>query len=381
MIKFLDQLSESDLKGKKVLLRVDFDVTVKDEKIEDDFRIKSHKEAIDYLVNNGAKVLLVSHIGHDDPSRTFEPIIEQIGEILNHILTLVPHSELTSLDLLFNASQVLLLDNIRQDPREIQNDDGFAVSLSNGFDFYVNDAFAVSHRKHTSVAAITKYLPSYGGFLIKKEIDNLSKAIAAPAEGKVLVVGGAKISTKLPVIKNFIDKAEKILIGGALANDFFQSQGISIGNSVTDDNVSPDVKSPNIILPHDILVSSDKTGQSGVELSPIKNINSDQTILDIGSETAKSFADIIKNSKMVIWNGPMGLSEVKAFAAGTVAVARAVAGASYSIVGGGDTITAADKLGLLDHYSFVSTGGGAMLDFLAGNDLPGLVALGYDANL
>lgn len=372
-MKTIDQLGKNELNGKKVLLRVDFNVPVMAGKIAEVFRIKVTRETINYLLENGAKVVLVSHI---EAVESFGPIVEQIGEILGQTLMLIPFSELNSLNDLFNASPILLLDNVRQDKREIENDKEFARELSAGFDFYVNDAFAVCHREHASVSAITEYLPSYAGFLIKKETENLSEALKAPAAGKIVVLGGAKISTKLPVIKNFLDKAEKILIGGAIANSFFKARGIQIGASVVDDTVV-DVFSPKIVLPESIVVTEDKTGKSGATSMPLGNIAPNQMIVDICPEFAEKFAEIIKGSEMAIWNGPMGLSEIERFAQGTKIIAQAVASASHSIVGGGDTIAAADKLGLLDKYGFVSTGGGAMLEFLADEKLPGLEALGY----
>jgi phosphoglycerate kinase len=290
----------------------------------------------------------------------------------------VPHAELASVDLLFEKCQLLLLDNIRQDSREIQNDEGLAVSLSNGFDYYVDSAFAVMHREHASIVAITKHLPSYAGLLTKKEVEGLSRAINAPADGKIFVLGGAKISTKMPVIKNFIDRAEKILIGGALANDFFQAQGINVGISVVDDTVSSDVRSENIILPGDFITNIKGGDSDSIRLyKKVINIGAAEAILDIGPKTAEEWAEMIERSKMVIWNGPMGYFEHKDFEEGTEVIAEAVAKVEHSIIGGGDTIAAVDKFGFLDKYGFVSTGGGAMLEFLAGNKLPGLEALGY----
>ncbi|MBI2062769.1 MAG: phosphoglycerate kinase [Candidatus Yanofskybacteria bacterium] len=376
-MKYLSDLKKQELNGKRVLLRVDFDVPILNGKIVEDFRIKSSKESLDYLINYGAKVLLIGHLGHDTSNASFGPIVEGLGEILGYTLTLVPHSELPNIDVLFAAGQTLLLDNIRQDPREIKNDEGLAVSLSKGFDYFINDAFAVTHRNHASVVAITKCLPSYAGFLIKKETENFKQAMESPVEGKILVFGGAKISTKLPVIKNFLDKAEKILIGGALANNFFKVRGIDVGASVVDDDFLLNIESEKIILPEDLLISDDKSGQSGGEIQQVKNIDPGHLILDIGPETAKHYTEIIKAAKIVIWNGPMGLSEIDAFAGGTRKIAEATASASKSIIGGGDTIAAVDKIDLLGRYSFVSTGGGAMLEFLAGNKLPGLEVLVY----
>lgn len=377
MTKYLDELKKEYLKGKKVFFRADLDVPIEDGKIGETFRIKAQKGTLDYLVNNEAKVLMAAHLGHEVSGASFGPILEEIGEILGQTLTLVPHSELTEIDNLFKAANVLLLDNLRQDKREMENDDRFAAELSEGFDFYVNNDFAVMHREHASVVAIAKRLPSYAGLLVKKEIENLSKAVSSPAEGKVLILGGAKISTKLPVIKNFLGKAEKILIGGAVANNFFKAKGINVGDSLVDDSVTANVKNNKIILPEDIIISA--TGEGGKEARPypVKDVGSGHYIPDIGPETARHYAELVREAKMVIWNGSMGKFEIDAFAEGTRVVAEAVAAAPKSLVGGGDTIAAADRFGLLDKFSFVSTGGGAMLEFLAGNKLPGLEALGY----
>ncbi|MBI4160370.1 MAG: phosphoglycerate kinase [Candidatus Yanofskybacteria bacterium] len=378
---YLDELKPEALAGKKVLLRVDFNAPVpklpfalKPNIVPPDietFRIKAHKHTLDYLVNAGAKVTLVSH---HDILKSFEPIVGQLGDILARRLELISLGKLQAPG---GQGDLVLLDNIRQDPREEQNDDGFAAGLAEGFDLYVNDAFSVSHRNHATVAAITKFLPAYGGLLLKKEIENLAQAIETPMAGKVLIIGGAKISTKEPVIKNFLDKAEKILIGGAIANDFFQAQGIKVGNSIVDDLITPDFTSPKILLPEDILVSADLSGASVAAARQVADIGAEEIIVDLGPKSAQKFAEIIADSSIAIWNGPLGLAEVEAFAGGTKAVAQAVAAAKHSIIGGGDTIAAADKLGLLSKFSFVSTGGGAMLEFLAGNKLPGLEALGY----
>ncbi len=376
-MKYLEELKNQELKGKKVLLRVDFNIPVVDsDKLGETFRIQAHRETLDFLTNSGAKVALVSHI--DPPLNSFSLLVEQIGAVLGQTLTLAPYSEVSSVDLLFKECTVLLIDNIRQDLREEKNDLTFASELANSFDYYINDAFSVCHRNHASVSAITKYLPSYAGFLIKKEVENLSKAMTAPAKGKVLVLGGAKISTKLPVVKNFLDKAEKILIGGALANNFFKAQGINVGASLVDDSVLSNCLTSDVQqLPEDVLVSRDKTGKAKPESYPIKDLDPEQVIVDIGPKTAELFAEIIKKSATAIWNGPMGLSEVEKFAEGTKIIAQAVAEAEKSVIGGGDTIAAVEKLDLLGKFSYISTGGGAMLAFLAGEELPGLRALGY----
>ena len=406
MIKFIDELKKEDLEGKKVLLRVDFNLSLlpatSDQlpaKIED-FKVKASKETIDYLLDNGASVVMLSHI--DPPLDSFASIIDQIAKVLGGKINLISHHDFFSGT--YNPARTTparqshsggdivqsgrlepitynLLENIRQDPREVQNNERLGRDLAVNFDLYVNDAFASMHRNHASLAGVAKFLPAYAGLLIRKETENLQKAINAPQEGKILVMGGAKISTKLPVIKNFADKAEKILIGGALANNFFQSQEIDVGASLVDNSVVPNILprpglGKNVVLPIDIVVTKDKTGNSGVLASVVRNLEPDELIVDIGPETAKRFSEIIAGSKMVIWNGPMGLNEVDGFAEGTFAIANAVAGVPGSIIGGGDTIAALWPE-IREKYGFISTGGGAMLEFLAGNKLPGLEALGY----
>ncbi|OGN19050.1 MAG: phosphoglycerate kinase [Candidatus Yanofskybacteria bacterium RIFCSPLOWO2_02_FULL_45_10] len=382
-MKYLSELKTEDLAGKKVLLRVNLDVPFDEvtKKIGERFRIEAHRETVKYLLEAGAKILLVSHSSEVE---SFLPLVEEVGETLGEIVTLVPHNELSEVHKLFEAGPLLLLDNIRQDLREEENDEGLALSLSKGFDYYINDDFATCHRAHASIVAITKILPSYAGFLIKKEIEHLNVALEAPAEGKILVLGGAKISTKLPVIENFLNKCERILVGGALANNFFKAQGVKVGASVVDVTVPVPILfgvesiHADIVLPIDILVTDDRSGQGKNETKPPGNITDSQLIADIGPKSAQQFAEIIVGAKLVIWNGPMGLCEIEQFASGTKMVAEAVAKAEKSIIGGGDTIAATDALSLLSKFTFVSTGGGAMLEYLAGEELPGLVALGYN---
>jgi len=387
MIRYISELNREQLNGKKVLLRVDFNVALSQLsavnnqpptfKIAEGFRIKSHKETIDYLTGNGAKVMLVAHISQIN---SFLPIVENIGEILGQTLTLVPLEHISDSGKLFSASSVLLLDNIRQDPGEEKNSDELANKLVQGFDLYVNDAFSVSHRKHASVSAVAGKLPAYGGLLIKKEIEGLSKALNAPVQGKTVILGGAKIATKLPVIENFLDKAEKILVGGAIANNFFKANGINVGASLVDDGTLSikNLDMNKIVLPVDALVSDDKGGNGNVRSVDLKNpdISAQESILDIGKETIFNFSEIINSSVMVVWNGPMGLNEVERFKNGTNIIAEAVSKVGYSVIGGGDTVAALPEV-LKSKFTFISTGGGAMLDFLAGKTMPGLVALGY----
>lgn len=350
-----------DLKDKRILLRVDFDVPVDDKgQIKESFRIKKQKEMLDYLVGKKAKVVIVAHISAAD---SFAGLVPQLHMLLGHEIEFVK----TTGDIpayLENYSVLGLLENIRNFSGEKENEEKFARELAAGFDIYINNAFAVSHRNHASVSAIAKLIPSYAGLLAQEEVVRLEKAIDAPKTGKVVVIGGAKAETKVPVIKNFMNKADLVLTGGVVANDILKEKGQDMGSSVVDENSKEllaglDLDNPKLLIPEDFVVFDDK-------------------ILDIGEKTIRRYVDAISRASMVIWNGPMGLFENPAFAMGTNELAITIANsAAYKIIGGGDTISAVNKLGLLDKFSFVSTGGGAMLAFLAGEKLPGLEALGY----
>jgi len=363
MIKSLIDLTEKELYGKKVLLRVDFNVPVLNREISEYYRIEAIQETIDYLLNRNAIVAILSHI---TAIKSFEPIFVKIREIIGKDLKFlsdcIGDAVKESLSKAISGD-IFLLENVRRYDGEENNDEKFAEKLAVNFDIYVNDAFAVCHREHASVSAVTKFLPSYAGFLFVKEIENLNKIIKSPKEGKTLILGGAKINTKFPVIKNFLDKAENILIGGAVANVFLKASGVDIKKSLTDDNFSEDAKNllkeENLIIPNDYKVSNDM-------------------ILDIGEKTADKFVETINKSKIVIWNGPLGKTEIPEFSHSSEKIAKAVTNFGvFSVVGGGDTIAFLEKNGLLDKFSYISTGGGAMLEFLAGKTLPGLLALGY----
>lgn len=364
MIKSIIDLTKKDLSGKKVLLRVDFNLPISDGKISETYRIKAVKETVDFLINENATVALISHI---TTLNSFEPIVRQIAELLGIGIIFIPDciGELvkTNLDNSKNG-QVFLLDNVRKYDGEENNDVEFAKKLAEPFNIYVNEAFAASHRNHASLVSVTKFLPSYAGLLLIKEIGNLTKAIEASRERKTLILGGAKISTKFPVIKNFLDKAENILIGGAVANVFLKTKGVDIKQSLTDDNFLTEagelLKNFNFAIPEDYVMA-------------------DNMILDIGPKTVEDFVKIIQGSKMIIWNGPLGKVEEEQFSVGSGKIAEAIMNSgAFSVVGGGDTIAFLERIGSVDKFNYVSTGGGAMLEFLAGNKLPGLLALGYD---
>lgn len=348
-----------DLKGKKVMLRVDFDVPVSAKgEIQESFRIKKQKETLDHLLAQGAKVVMIAHISAVPSFAELMPqlhlllgqeinFIKTVGEIQNYLL---------------NYAGPALLDNVRQNPGEKENDPAFAKELAKDFDLYVNNAFAVCHRDQASISGVPKILPAYAGLLIEEEVAQLQKVIEAPAEGKVVIMGGAKASTKVPVIKNLIGQAEAVLTGGVVANDILKEKGQDMGSSVVDEDLhlllmNLDLDNKKLFIPEDFIVFDNK-------------------ILDIGEKTMTRYVSIIQKAKTVIWNGPMGLFENPVFAKGTEMVAKTVADSSaFRVIGGGDTISAVDHFGLLTRFSFISTGGGAMLAFLAGDKLPGLAAL------
>lgn len=377
MMRLLRQLTEVDIKGKHVLLRVDFNVAIEGDKITEAFKIEQAKETIEYLLYHGASVALAGHITAID---SFKPIAQEIARVLGKKMIFAGNCTGMEVASAIAERDLVLLENLRLNEGEKKNDPEFAKLLAKPFDLCVDDAFGVAHRKHASVCAVTEFLPSYAGFLIEKEIRELGGALNAPVTRKVLVLGGAKISTKLPVIKNFIGKAEKILLGGALVNNIYKYHGLQIGKSLFDKDCMDEIKNiprQNVIVPEDVVLSTDPTGQGPIRFGGEKNCEPDDMILDIGPETARRYAEIIREASLVIWNGPMGKFEVPEFSIGTRVVAEACASAKHSIIGGGETIAAVRALTPDAKFSYVSTGGGAMLELLAGNRLPALEALGY----
>ncbi|MCX6712252.1 MAG: phosphoglycerate kinase [Candidatus Vogelbacteria bacterium] len=355
-MKTITQLKRKDLSNKKVLVRVDFNVPIKKGQVADGFRIEQSLPTINYLLEKGARVILVSHLGSDGKA-SLAPIAKYLNKIFP--TKLIARRGLAEIDKVLNAGQVVLLENIRRDEGEKKNDPAFAKQLAGLADVYVNDAFSVSHRAHASVSAITKYLPSYAGLLFIKEFKNLSLALK-PKGKMVAILGGLKFQTKIPLIKKFLKTADQIFIGGALANTFMKAMGCDIGASIADKEVSylkPLLKNKKIILPLDLV------------------INKKNQIVDIGEESLGQIREMVKGAKLILWNGPMGWFEVGE-KSGTLEVANIVAEAKgFSVVGGGDTLSAIEELKLMNKFGFVSTAGGAMLDFLATGTLPGIKAL------
>ncbi|MBI5079593.1 phosphoglycerate kinase [Candidatus Wolfebacteria bacterium] len=361
MIKAITELAGKELFGKKVLLRVDFNVPVEGGNISETYRFKVNKEAVDFLARNGAIIVLISHI---TAIAGFEPIVKEAESNLGHNFVFVKNfEELEQKLTVAKPGEIFLLDNIRQYDGEEKNNAAFAEKLAKPFDIYVNNAFSVSHRNHASITGIVKFIPSYGGPLLMKEIENLSRAIELPSQEKTLIIGGGKAGTKLPVIENFLDKAEHILIGGVIANVFLKASGMDIGKSIIDDEYLPRAKK-YLKIHRELAIPEDFT---------IRN----EMILDIGPKTISKFRDIIIKSKTIVWNGPLGKAEIPEFSLGTKKIAEAIVeSGAFSIVGGGDTIAVLEELDIIKKINYVSPSGGAMLEFLAGNRLPGLKALG-----
>lgn len=364
-----------DLKGKRVVLRLDFNVPIKNGKIVETMRIDRTLPTIEYLRKKKARIIILSHLGKD-ASMSLEPVVRYLSKKMN--VGFVPDFHAKEARKVVDGlplGGVVVFENLRTDERETENDPQFAKYLASFGDIYVNDAFAVSHRAHASVVGITKYLPSYIGFLIADEIKNLSLALK-PKHPFLFILGGAKFETKMPLMKKFMKIADHVFVGGVLANDFFHDEGIEVGKSFVDTyslKLTPLLKKGKIILPTDVVVKNDKDNKT-----PIKNINnlsSSDRIVDVGPETIKNITPVLKKVKLVVWNGPLGFYE-EGFDKGTIALLKAISESrATSIIGGGDTAAIVEKLGLSKKLSFISTGGGATLDYLADGKLVGLEAI------
>jgi phosphoglycerate kinase len=381
-------IHDMDLAGKRALVRVDFNVPLKDGAISDDTRIRAAIPTIQHLLQSGASVVLMSHLGRPkgvDPSQSLSPVVARLSELLGKPVVFAkdcvgPDVEAQAAAL--KPGDVLLLENLRFHKAEEKNDPDFAKQLAKLGDVYVLDAFGSAHRAHASVEAVTHFLPAAAGLLMQKEIDFLGKIISAPERPLVAIIGGAKISDKLPVINNLIDKVDKLLIGGGMANTFLKAQGYELGASLVE-NESLDAArellaccSGKLMLPVDVVIADKFAPDATSETVSIGKIKSGWMALDIGPHTQEQYRKALEDARMIVWNGPMGVFEMPKFAAGTNAVAQAVAAAdAVSVIGGGDSVAAIEQAGLADQVSHISTGGGASLEFLEGKSLPGVAAL------
>jgi phosphoglycerate kinase len=390
-------VKDLDVNGKKVLVRVDFNVPLSKEnkgEIADDTRIKAALPTIDYLLENNAKVILMSHLGRPkgeaNPDFSLKPVADWLDNNYGEKFHFFPSSKVVDEKVKEEVNElkdgeVALLENTRFVAGETKNDEEFSKQLASLADLYVNDAFGTSHRSHSSNVGVASILPSAVGFLIEKEIDVMGKALEAPERPFVSILGGAKVSDKIGVIENLIGKVDTILIGGGMAYTFLKAQGKEIGKSLLEEDkmdlsleLIEKAKANNveILLPIDAVVADEIEAGVDTEIVDIDNIPADKEALDIGPKTAKLFADKIKDAKTVVWNGPMGVFEIKEFSNGTNEVAEALADSNATtIVGGGDSALAIEMAGLKDKITHVSTGGGASLEFLEGKDLPGISAI------
>ncbi|HWA31893.1 MAG TPA: phosphoglycerate kinase [Candidatus Paceibacterota bacterium] len=364
--------SLKNIKGKKVLVRVDFNLSIKNGRPEDDFRIKKSLPTINFLVKKGAEVILISHLGRG--ADTLAPVAKVLRKYVKRA-KFVPEvlgPKTTKAVLAMKAGDVVLLENLRTDKREQMPDEKFAKHLAALADIYVNEAFPVSHRNDASITLLPKFLPHYAGFQLEKEVQNLSKALR-PKHPFLFILGGAKFETKLPLIKKYLRLADRIFIGGALLNDFLRAEGYEVGKSLTDDSKLDKkiVNNKKIILPDYVIVK--KGGKMSTKKSDA--VKKDEMILDIGAQSAKMLAPYAKKAKLILWNGPLGKYE-DGGASSTKKILKLVAASrAESIIGGGDTVALISEMKMEKKFTFVSTGGGATLDFLASGTLPGIKAL------
>lgn len=387
-------LKDIDVSDKRVLVRVDFNVPLDDNgKITDDTRIRFALPTLSYLLENGAAVIVCSHLGRPkggpDPALGLAPVAQRLGELLGRKVRLAGDCvgpDVEALTEKMAPGDILMLENLRFHPGEADNDEEFASKLASLCDVYVNDAFAVCHRKNASVEAVTKFVPvCAAGFLLEKELDAFDRALKKPSRPLVAVVGGAKVSTKLTALYNLVEHVDKLIIGGAMANTFLHARGLKLGKSRVEKDLAEDAsriaqcaKERNVplLLPADVIVAKSPDPDAKPHSVRVDSIPENTMALDIGPDTRGLFSDALRDAKTIVWNGPMGMFEVDTFADGTNAVAVAIAGSdAFTVVGGGDTVSAVHKAGVSDRLSYISTGGGAFLALMEGKTLPGVAAL------
>ncbi len=382
-------IRDIDVNGKKVLVRVDFNVPLKDGAVSDDTRIRGALPTIQYLLDNGAAVILCSHLGRPkgvaDPKYSLKPVAEYLKGLVSNPVFFAEDSvgePAKKAAAALKPGEILVLENTRYHAGEEKNDLELAKGLADLADLYVNDAFGTAHRAHSSTEGVTHYKPGVAGFLLEKEIQYLSSAVENPKRPFVAILGGAKISDKIGVIKNLLNKADKVLIGGGMANTFFAAQGYEMADSLVQEEAIDTAKeilaagSEKLVLPVDMVIANAFDNDAEKKSVDTGNVPAGWRVLDIGPKTVELYSKLVSDAATVVWNGPMGVFEMPEFAKGTFAVAQAVADSSaISIIGGGDSVAAIQQSGLADKVTHISTGGGASLEMLEGIILPGVAAL------
>ncbi|RYG74437.1 phosphoglycerate kinase [Lentibacillus lipolyticus] len=385
-------LQDLDVLGKKVFCRVDFNVPMKNGNITDDTRIRAALPTIEHLSNKGAVVILASHLGRPKGEVTEElrldPVAERLSDLIGKevVKTDAVHGkEVNEALSQVTNGDIILIENVRFEPGEEKNDPELVEAFANMADFYVNDAFGAAHRAHASTTGVAEKLPAAAGFLMEKEIEVLGKALENPERPFTAIIGGAKVKDKINVIDHLLDKVDNLIIGGGLAYTFVKAQGYEIGKSLLEEDKldlarefmqKAEAKGVQFVMPEDAVIADDFSETANTKVVSITNIPEDWEALDIGPETRKKYDSIISESKLVIWNGPMGVFEYKLFAGGTKAVAESLANTDgYTVIGGGDSAAAVEKFGFAADMDHVSTGGGASLEFMEGKVLPGVQAL------
>ena len=388
----LRRVQDMDVARKRVLVRADFNVPLDHGEITDDTRIRATLPTIELLRERGARIILMSHLGRPKGQVREElrlaPVAKALSDLLgapvNYVRDIVGF-DVDEESAGLSMGDVALIENVRFDPREEKNDPEFAKELAALGDCFVNDAFGAAHRAHASTVGVTEYLPSSAGLLLQREVDALSHVLNDAERPFALILGGAKVSDKIGVINHLLERVDRVLVGGGMANTFLKAKGIDVGKSlVEEDNVdvAADVlaraeeRGVDLVLPADAVVATQMSEDAEASTVIVERVGSDQAIFDIGPESVKRFAGALRPARTIVWNGPMGVFEIAKFSGGTRGVADAVAASDgFTLVGGGDSVAAVEQLGVADQISHISTGGGASLEFLEGKNLPGIAAL------
>ncbi len=387
-------IKDIDVNKKRVLVRVDYNVPLDDElNVTDDTRIKLSLPTIDYLVKNDAKIILMSHLGRPkgkvDPKLSLSPVAKRLEQLINKKVRKfdqIYSQEIKDyIDTDMNFGDIVMLENLRFDPGEKENNDGLAKSIASLADIYVNDAFGAAHRAHASVVGVTAYLPSVAGFLMKKEIEVLTSLLESPERPFLAILGGSKVSSKIPVIRNLLGKVDSLILGGGMTYTFLKAQNYEVGKSICEDSQIDFAKEMldlakrdniNLLLPIDVVIAKEFDNDAERKMVSIQSIPVDWMGLDIGQRSIELFKKEISSAKTIFWNGPVGVFEWENFSNGTRSIAHSIAESrAVTVAGGGDTITALNKYKLYSKLSHVSSGGGAAMEFLEGKELPGLVSL------